>query len=211
MKPRPYKEIRKTLIDALANPAAVRPNAPARPRNLDTRLPAADAKKLRALGPPNEKNWQKICDHHEAIVESIRAELAKIDKETDWHELLSPARRAVILAHDLECEVNNGGFDQYYLNSSGDGAHAAPEALRMLGLPQIAAMVEKANGVFKGGPSPDREARLAAMDNLPDTARDAWSKLDDQFFGLDLPYGGLAGAEIRLVFKHESEFFKTDP
>ena len=98
-----------------------------------------------------------------AVVDSIRDELAAIDEETAFYELLSPGRRALILADGLDLEVNNGGFDQFFLNSSGDGAAATPDALRLLGHPNVATMVERANSQFPSGPPTSRQARLAQM------------------------------------------------
>jgi len=46
---------------------------------------------------------------------------------------LSPSERVFILIWDLEAEVNNGGFNQFFFNSAGDRASATPAALRAIG------------------------------------------------------------------------------
>ena len=43
---------------------------------------------------------------------------------------LSPGERVFLYVWNLEAEVNNGGFEQFYLNSAGDNAIETPVALR---------------------------------------------------------------------------------
>ena len=48
-------------------------------------------------------------------------------------EQLSQAEQTFRLVWELEGEVNNGGFEQHFFNSSGDIARLAPDALREIG------------------------------------------------------------------------------
>jgi hypothetical protein len=101
---------------------------------------------------------------------------------TPFSELTEPERTFVTI-WTLEADVNNGGFDQYYLNSSGDHAHDAPRALRAVGAETMAQIVDDANAVFgPGGPPADRDARLAALEALGPEAEERWNELDDRFF-----------------------------
>jgi len=54
-----------------------------------------------------------------------------------WFEVpkaaLSPAGQVFRSVWELEAEVNNGGFDQYFFNSSGEGAPFVTDALRAIG------------------------------------------------------------------------------
>lgn len=43
---------------------------------------------------------------------------------------LSPAERVFLCVWNLEAEVNNGGFGQFFANSAGDNALETPEGLR---------------------------------------------------------------------------------
>jgi hypothetical protein len=57
---------------------------------------------------------------------------------------------------ELEADVNNGGFDQYYFNSSGDLAGDAVESLNAIGAKNTADVVRQANALFgAGGPAVD--------------------------------------------------------
>jgi hypothetical protein len=51
---------------------------------------------------------------------------------------LSHPERVIACLTELEMEVSNGGFDQYYWNSPGEHARAAVAALRELGAPHVA-------------------------------------------------------------------------
>ena len=202
-----YSDVRRRIIDEVA--AQPSPAAPARPANLDTRLPTSTAEELRRLGPASQANWKEHSRLYDQVMESIGRELRAIDPDLDWYQLLSPGRRAVVLIANLENEVSNGGFDQYYLNSSGDGAAATPESLRLLGLDQLAEMVEQANAQFPGGPPSDRRQRLAQLDRLPKTAGKVWDELDRRFYDLPGPFGGFAeSAGTRYMLAHPAEFFK---
>jgi Domain of unknown function (DUF4375) len=80
----------------------------------------------------------------------------------------------------LDAEVNNGGFSQYYFNSSGDLAGHAVKAARAVGAHKLAKIVEDANALFgKKGPDPDRDKR---MDQVSKINLDALSKLDKRYY-----------------------------
>ena len=49
------------------------------------------------------------------------------------YETLSPVERDMLHVYLLETEVNNGGFDQYFFNTSGDYATDTVESLRRIG------------------------------------------------------------------------------
>ena len=80
---------------------------------------------------------------------------------------LDEADKILVTIWGLEGEVNNGGFDQYYFNSSGDLAFHAPVALRRIGAHHMAQITDDANKLFgPNGPArnPDeREAQLLAI------------------------------------------------
>lgn len=102
--------------------------------------------------------------------------------DTPFDELTVP-ERVFVAIWMLEADVNNGGFDQYYLNSAGDHAWFAPEALRAIGAERTAALVEQANAAFgPGGPSPDREVRLRTHEEVAARARALWDDLDRAFY-----------------------------
>ncbi len=57
---------------------------------------------------------------------------------------LSRAELVLLIVHELECQVNNGGFDQYFFNSSREHAGEIEAALRAIGCPLSAAIAQRA-------------------------------------------------------------------
>lgn len=91
---------------------------------------------------------------------------------------ITDPERVFICVWQLEADVNNGGFAQYYTNSSGDLAADAPAALEAIGAKRAARIVRAANAVFPGGPPRDQLAREDAFDSLADGA---FEEFDDRF------------------------------
>ena len=101
---------------------------------------------------------------------------------------LSEPERVFLWVWGLEAEVNNGGFSQFFENSAGDYAQATPAALRQVGAPEMAALVERAMEPFgPSGPPADREERWKSMESLPESVREDWGELDDAFYALPSP------------------------
>jgi hypothetical protein len=98
-------------------------------------------------------------------------------------DALSAAERVFLCVWNLEAEVNNGGFEQFFINSAGDNAAETPTALRQIGAAQAATIAEEANGVFlPSGPPTDRDARAAALERLGAPATDTLNMLDARFY-----------------------------
>lgn len=73
------------------------------------------------------------------------------DFEKEYQTVISwnKSRQAVYMIWVLDAEVNNGGFNQFYFNSSGKFYKHLPEALRLVGARPYAELVEKANQTFE--------------------------------------------------------------
>jgi len=111
------------------------------------------------------------------LAESPQARFWKVG-----YDELSAAEKVFVAIWELEADVNNGGFSQYYYNSAGDHALHAPGALRAIGANTMAAIVEKANARFgAGGPPADRDERQGALDALAGKAEEEWLELSGQF------------------------------
>jgi uncharacterized protein DUF4375 len=99
----------------------------------------------------------------------------------DYNELSHPERvfRAI---WELEAEVNNGGFEQYFSNSSGELAPHVVDALRVIGAPAMADIVQGA--IDAVGPSTawhDDDARQAHIDALAPETRIELDSCDQRF------------------------------
>jgi hypothetical protein len=98
-------------------------------------------------------------------------------------ESLSEPYRVLLGIWDLEAEVNNGGFDQYFFNSSGDHAWFAPAALDAVGAHHTAALMRNANALFgSSGPPRDRNQRQGALGRMRVAAENPFERLDQAFY-----------------------------
>ena len=68
------------------------------------------------------------------------------------------------LVEIVEGEVNNGGFDQFFYNSSGNNTAETIQALETIGAPKTADIIRRAAMRFKDGiPPKDRAERFQLM------------------------------------------------
>lgn len=99
------------------------------------------------------------------------------------YDKLSWPEKVFICVRDIECEVNNGGFDQYYFNSSGDHAPDAVAALEAIDAKRTASLVGQTNALFgEGGPSRDRVARQEQLDALRDAKGNEMDEIENEFY-----------------------------
>jgi Domain of unknown function (DUF4375) len=88
-------------------------------------------------------------------------------------------------SHWCQSEVCNGGFDQFFYNSTGVLAPEAAEGFQAIGLDDLAALVREAMSVF-GDPYPrDREVRCDLLEKVAEIdgeEEDPFDYLDQQFY-----------------------------
>jgi Domain of unknown function (DUF4375) len=74
--------------------------------------------------------------------------------------------RVYELVRELEDEVNNGGFHQFFYNSSGDDTAETIRALEMIGADKMADILMRAVARFRDGVAP--QERFARQRVLPE-------------------------------------------
>ncbi|WP_237229214.1 DMP19 family protein [Rubinisphaera sp. JC750] len=142
----------------------------------------------------NRESQEKLLIQHadaafERLAKSGYAELDLVD-------------RVLICVWSLEGEVNNGGFDQYYFNTSGDWAFDTPNALLAIGATHTAKIVRRANALFgNSGPSSDSTVRQQQLDALGESAQAELDSLDGEFYRYDDDLSTLLAA---YVAKHKT-------
>ncbi|HYV66844.1 MAG TPA: DUF4375 domain-containing protein, partial [Myxococcales bacterium] len=95
-----------------------------------------------------------------ALLERVAIKAARVG-----HTGLSGSEAVLLDVSSIEGEVFNGGFDQYFFNSSGDRAREALAGLELIGAKRTASVVRRAVGLFGPmGPSRERSARWQQMD-----------------------------------------------
>jgi hypothetical protein len=99
------------------------------------------------------------------------------------YDQLSFPERVFGLIWELESEVNNGGFHQYFLNSTGALAPYVVDALTAVGAVATAGIAQQALALV--GPDvswSDDAARKAHMHGLPLQAKEKLHELDQAFY-----------------------------
>ena len=95
---------------------------------------------------------------------------------------LSPNQNIFRLIWDLEAEVNNGGFNQYFFNNSGRNAPYVPVALTAIGASECARIVAQAVALVENR-SFNWQDDLARQEQLEtvDPEIEAFSELESRF------------------------------
>ena len=144
-------------------------------------------------------------NHEESIFEINSFLNAKCDYGSKI-ERLNPSQKTFLLIENLEREVNNGGFDQFYFNSSGDFANETISALREIEAFKTAEIVRKANSEFKKGNVPKNQTeRQNEQEIVREKAIETWNKCDEQFYRYEDDISSLL---IKFVRNHKQDFKK---
>lgn len=104
----------------------------------------------------------------------------------------------------LEREVNNGGFNQYFFNSSGDFAHMTIHSLQAIGANKTADILQKAIDLFpNGNVLNNRAERQKILEQMGEAADPIWEELDQMFFSYQ---DNLNKLNIEFVRRHKDKF-----
>lgn len=110
-------------------------------------------------------------------------------------DALTPSAKALYLVQILDGEVFNGGFYQYFSNSSGEYAHRTVFALHELGATRRASLLQRAIATFPNKRvARDREERNDELDKADSAVLQA---LDSEYYALEK--GGVENLHERIV------------
>ena len=128
-----------------------------------------------------EPSWLRLNDTWSRGVDEFLAESRKV----------SPRVLNLYAAHWCQSEVDNGGFHQFFYNTTGLLAPEAVGGFRAIGLLEWSALLSDAMAYF-GTPYPrERAARLERLPRSDSRKRAEW----DPFAALDEKFYGSADAE----------------
>jgi len=155
-------------------------------------------------------DWQKLEDDKLAWLV-----VAEIWKWADFYEAYAPfkqqmaeltkGQRAIYATLWCDAEVDNGGFHQFFGNSTGMLGPDAVEGFRLIGMEESAKAVEAAIAWAKFDPYP-RE-RKERQERLPDyrSNKDHWYKnLGEPFYAAN---EGMEAKQAAYIRAHPEEFF----
>ena len=121
-----------------------------------------------------------MVDESRWLIELAGSDKARIFKLA--YEDLTEPERVFLCVWELEAEVNNGGFDQYFTNSSGDYARHVEAALIAISAKRTQKIVRQAiETVGVEVLTEDREQRIDRLLALDEDHRDRLEKIDQLF------------------------------
>jgi hypothetical protein len=93
------------------------------------------------------------------------------------------SQQAIYVIWELEAEVNNGGFNQYYTNSSGQFANLTPNALKLVGANKFSELVNRANRIYEDENALIKKYQDGSTEGFSKSYEDnPLNELDDEFF-----------------------------
>lgn len=114
--------------------------------------------------------------------------------------------QTIFAAHVCQAEVCNGGFHQFFNNSSGVLAPEAVEAFRSLGMPQVAEVVATAMALLGDEFPRDREKRLLKLSQLASSGtaeQEPFDAEEREFYRLiETEAGGFDRSADQLALSH---------
>lgn len=100
----------------------------------------------------------------------------------DFHSQSLP-QKVFSAIWEVESEVNNGGFAQYFLNSSAESASFLVEALEAVGAPKTASLCNRAiHAAFPNGLPQSVEDIREAAESFSDETLAELEPLDEEYF-----------------------------
>jgi hypothetical protein len=144
---------------------------------------------------PDDKLEQAVFDYAVSKLEGHDEDEANIVNK------FPPGVRALYVTWEVEAEVNNGGFHQYYWNAAGRYSKQAVEGFEFFGAVKHAALMREANTI--------RAKEIDALSKFrKEDTSEAFAKsseashlgpLDERFFTLDEKLSLLRVAKIRSM------------
>ena len=149
-----------------------------------------------------ERIWN-LADINDFVV----AMTEYLDNKTQYGEdmsALSEAERIFYITQTLEMEVNNGGFSQFFYNSSGNFSNELVGAFTAIGANATAAICQKAISAFGRDIPVDRDEREEMLDELEnDEFDEILEECDNAFYDYE---DNLNELNYNFVMKNK-EFF----
>jgi hypothetical protein len=118
-----------------------------------------------------------------AVIEPVWWTANIYDSLAEYESSLKPfshSQRVLSALHWYIAEVNNGGHEQFYFNSTGIVWPDALEAFRLIGVPEGAEIIQQSADRFADSPSRERDARQRQMEEKSPDFED----LDARFYSL---------------------------
>jgi len=152
---------------------------------------------------PNIEQLLSSDNINNSIIELDNYICALCDWGDDLDALTYP-QRVFHFNQELEREVNNGGFEQYFENSSGMYANDTITTLELVGANTTANILRSAIDFFPDKQVPiDQDERVEMVSTMDESVAERWEELDQQFFNYE---DNLNSLNMEFVRKHKEDF-----
>ena len=142
-----------------------------------------------------------------SVFESLSAKLPT-DYEKEYGTVMTwnKSRQAIYMIWLLEAEVNNGGYNQFYFNSSGQFYKQLPDALKLVGANKFSDLTIRANNIYEKENSKITKHQDGTIEGFSKSYDDnPLNKFDDEFYDL-YNKEELQQIQVDYIRKHKTEF-----
>lgn len=143
----------------------------------------------------------------QTVFDDLTRKLPK-DYEKEKQTVLgwTKSQQAIYVIWVFEGEVNNGGFNQFYYNSSGQFADLVPGALRLIGANRFADLAGKANKTYLKEYKRITKYQDGSTEGFSKSYEDnPLDKFDDTFYGL-YKKENLQQLQVDFVRRNKQDF-----
>ncbi|PVY39630.1 DMP19 family protein [Pontibacter virosus] len=149
---------------------------------------------------PDHELEQTVYDNIYAIIgEDYENELDNVRK-------LTKGQQAIFSTWMVEAEVNNGGFNQFYFNSSGQYANMAVDGFETVGAVKFAELMKEANRVYASIEKNLEKFDDGTLESFSASYKEnPLNDLDDKFYKLG-ESESLSGLKARYIRENIDQF-----
>jgi hypothetical protein len=143
----------------------------------------------------------------QVVFDNLAEKLSK-DYDEEYQAVLTwtKSQQAIYTIWWLEAEVNNGGYNQFYANSSGQFYKLLPDALKLVGAMKFADLTERANKTYESENKKITEHQDGTVEGFSKSYdNNPLNKFDDEFYDL-YKTENLQQLQVDFIRKHKLEF-----
>ena len=145
-----------------------------------------------------------LLNDTDKLILDLDTYLCELSSYGDALEKLSDPQKSFYFNQYLEKEINNGGFNQYFFNSSGNFAHQTINSLRQINAIKTADILQLAIDQFPNSTVPqDRLERQNILEEIEEKADEVWEQLDKRFLAYE---DNLYDLNIEFIKQNRSSF-----
>jgi len=143
----------------------------------------------------------------QVIFDDLISKMAK-DASNEYPVVMNfnKSQQAIYVIVVLQGEVDNGGFNQYYYNSSGQFAKFTPNALKLVGADRFAELVTKANKAFETENKKIKKNQDGTLEGFSKSyENNPLNKFDKEFYAFEKKEN-LDALLVHYIRKHKADF-----